>query len=136
MVEKKSKKKEETENKGNSPKISVDFRKAMYDACLQMELPIVSEEHCAIICAMLVVHGNHEMFTHNHRLVTELAYAQKRFRVEGGESPDPHFAMLLKGYINGLELYYEREHDVPDYINDFFEERYSFRFNIGPDKKK
>ena len=102
----------------------------MYETALAAGLPIVSTETCAIICAMLLVHGNHEMFTHNHRLVCELKYAQKRFKVEGGESPDAHFASLMKGYVNGLELYYQREHDVPADINDLFHERYGFRFNL------
>lgn len=62
---------------------SVEFREAMYDDALKAGLPIVSEEVCAIICAMLLVHGNHEMFTHNHRLVCELKYAQKRFHLQG-----------------------------------------------------
>ena len=105
-------------------------RWAMYETALAAGLPIVNTETCAIICAMLVVHGNHEMFTHNHRLVAELLYAQKRFKVEGGESPVVHFAMLMKGYVNGLEAYYQREHDVPDNINDLFEERYGFRFKL------
>lgn len=105
-------------------------RWAMYQSALQVGLPIVSEEVCAIICAMLVVHGNHEMFTHNHRLVCELQYAQKRFKVEGGESPDTHFASLVKGYINGLELRYQREGDVPDEIEELFRERYGFEFKL------
>ena len=105
-------------------------RWALYESALQTGLPIVSRETCAIICAMLVVHGNHEMFTHNHRLVCELQYAQKRFKVEGSESPDTHFASLVKGYENGLELYYQRERDVPKDINDLFQERYGFRFKL------
>ena len=105
-------------------------RWALYESALQTGLPIVSRETCAIICAMLVVHGNHEMFTHNHRLVCELRYAQKRFKVEGSECPDAHFSSLVKGYVNGLELYYQREHDVPDNINNLFEERYGFRFKL------
>lgn len=105
-------------------------RWAMYESALQAGLPIVSEENCAIICAMLLVHGNHEMFTHNQRLVCELQYAQKRFHVEGGKSPNAHFACLLRGYVNGLELHYKREQSVPDYIEDFFQDRYGFRFNL------
>ena len=58
-------------------------RWAMYQSALDMGLPIVSTETCAIICAMLLVWGNTAEFTHNHRLVCELQYAQKRFGIEG-----------------------------------------------------
>ena len=111
------------------------MRWAMYQSSLSSGIPIVSKEVCAVICAMLVVHGNHEAFTHNHRLVAELLYAMKRFRLKGGESCDASFALMLKGYINGLDLYYEREGGVPDYINSLFKERYGFEFNINNGKK-
>ena len=62
-------------------------RWAMYQSALDAGLPIVSTETCAIICAMLLVWGNTAEFTHNHRLVCELQYAQKRFGIEGGETP-------------------------------------------------
>jgi hypothetical protein len=104
-------------------------RWAMYDAALQIGLPIVSRETCAIICAMLQVWGNHEMFTHHHRLVCELLYAQKRFKIEGSESPDAEFAALLRSYVGQLELVQQRENRVPDHIDDLFYERYKFRFN-------
>ena len=104
-------------------------RWAMYESALQVGLPIVSRETCAIICAMLQVWGNHEMFTHNHRLVAELLYAQKRFHVEGGESPDAEFATIMQSYVSQLELMQQREDRVPDHIDHLFQERYKFHFN-------
>lgn len=104
-------------------------RWAMYESALQVGLPIVSRETCAIICAMLLVWGNHEMFTHHHRLVCELRYAQKRFHVEGGESPDPEFAEILQSYVSQLQIVQDRENRVPDHIDNMFQERYGFRFN-------
>ena len=104
-------------------------REAMYDSALQMGLPIVNRETCAIICAMLLVWGNHEMFTHHHRLVCELRYAQKRFNINGGESPDLEFTAILQSYVSQLQLMQEREGMVPDYIDDLFQNRYGFHFN-------
>ena len=104
-------------------------REAMYNSALEMGLPIVNRETCAIICAMLLVWGNHEMFTHNHRLVCELRYAQKRFHVEGGESPDIYFADIMQGYVSQLQLMQDRESRVPDHIDQMFQERYGFHFN-------
>jgi ferritin len=104
-------------------------RWAMYDSALKAGLPIVSRETCAIICAMLLVWGNSEEFTHNHRLVCELQYAQKRFHIEGSESPDADFARLLQSYVSQLELMQQREDRVPDHIDALFQERYGFHFN-------
>lgn len=104
-------------------------RWAMYESALAVGLPIVSRETCAIICAMLLVWGNTEEFTHNHRLVCELRYAQKRFKIEGSESPDPEFASLLQSYVSQLQLVQDREQRVPDHIDAMFRERYAFYFN-------
>lgn len=104
-------------------------REQMYNAALAMGLPIVSRDVCAIICAMLLMWGNHEMFTHHHRLVCELRYAQRRFHIEGSKSPDADFARLLQGYVSQLELMQQREDRVPDHIDRLFQERYGFRFN-------
>ena len=104
-------------------------RWAMYEAALQTGLPIVSRETCAIICALLVVWGNTEEFTHNHRLTCELLYAQKRFRVEGSLTPDGDFGVLLRHYITQLELVQQREDRVPEYIDRMMQSRYGFHFN-------
>ena len=101
----------------------------MYESALQVGLPIVSRETCAIICAMLLVWGNDERFTHNHRLVCELQYAQKRFNIEGGESPDLEFSKLLQSHVSQLQLMQQRENRVPDHIDRLFQERYGFHYN-------
>ena len=130
-------------------------RWAMYQSALDAGLPIVSTETCAIICAMLLVWGNTAEFTHNHRLVCELQYAQKRFHIEGGETPtdrnltivEPAHARLseselsdrsrstaafltaLNYYTDLLTLNQQREDRVPDFIDDMFRERYGYHFN-------
>jgi hypothetical protein len=104
-------------------------RWAMYESALSAGLPIVSRDVCAIICAMLLVWGNDERFTHHHRLVCELQYAQKRFHVEGSESPDADFAALLRSYVGQLEIMQQREYRVPDHIDALFQERYGFHYN-------
>ena len=104
-------------------------RWAMYESALQVGLPIVSRETCAIICAMLLVWGNDERFTHNHRLVCELQYAQQRFRIEGSENPDTDFIRLFQSHVGQLELMQQREDRVPDHIDKMFQERYGFHFN-------
>ena len=104
-------------------------RWAMYQSALDAGIPIVSTETCAIICAMLLVWGNDERFTHNHRLVCELQYTQQRFRIEGSENPDTDFIRLFQSYVGQLELMQQREDRVPPHIDQMFRERYGFHFN-------
>ncbi len=66
---------------------------------------------------------------HNHRLVCEQLYAQRRFHIQGGEIPDLDFAILVKCYKTQLEIMQERERRVPDYIDRLFQKRYEFHFN-------
>ena len=105
-------------------------RWAMYQSALTAGIPIVSTETCAILCAMLLVWGNTEEFTHNHRLVCELQYAQQRFGIEGGSVPnDRKFLTALNYYTDLLTLNQQREDRVPDHIDAMFQERYGFHFN-------
>ena len=107
-------------------------RWAMYETALAAGIPIVSTETCAIICAMLHSWGNSEQFTHNHRLVCELQYAQRRFHIEGGETPtDRNFLTALNYYIDLLEMNIKRESRVPDHIDQMFQELYGFHFNTS-----
>jgi hypothetical protein len=105
-------------------------RWAMYETALQAGLPIVSRDTCAIICAMLPVWGNSEQFTHNHRLVCELLYTQKRFGIEGGSVPrDRKFLTALNYYTDLLTLNQQRGGRVPEHIDQMLQERYGFHFN-------
>ena len=105
-------------------------RWAMYESALAVGLPIVSRETCAIICAMLLVWGNCEEFTHNHRFVCERQYAQRRVHIEGsGTVSDLKVRTALSYYTDLLELNQRREDRVPDHIDAMFQERYGFHFN-------
>ena len=105
-------------------------RWAMYQSALAAGIPIVPTETCAILCAMLLVWGNCEEFTHNHRLVCELQYAQQRFGIEGGSVPsDRRFLTALNYYTDLLTLMQQREDRVPPHIDQMFQERYGFHFN-------
>lgn len=102
----------------------------MYQAALQAGLPIVSRDTCAIICAMLVVWGNTEEFTHNHRLVCELQYAQQRFGISGGNVVgDTEFTATLQYYVRNLQQWQDEGKGVPPKIDAMFKERYGFCFN-------
>jgi hypothetical protein len=56
-----------------------------------------------------------------------LQYAQERFNIKGGETPnDRNFLTALNYYTDLMELNYKRDNTVPDFINDMFKDRYGF----------
>ena len=74
--------------------------------------------------------GQYGKSSHNHRLVCELQYAQKRFHIEGGEKPtDRNFLTAFNYYTDLLTLNQQREDRVPDHIDAMFQERYGYHFN-------
>lgn len=76
---------------------------------------------------MLLVHGNHEAFTHNTKLVADLQYIQQRYNINGGGTADPDFAEELKASVKELEDY-EREHGfgaVPAGAKEYFKRMYN-----------
>lgn len=108
------------------------------EAMLEVGMPAIQEDTCARIFAVIYVHGNNEAFTSNERLLADIEYIQKRFRVSGGEVPDINFASLVRRYVRELEDY-EREHvnkrpttalfasHIPQWARDLFMNRYGIK---------
>ena len=105
-------------------------RLAMYETALAAGIPIVSADTCALICAALAECGNTEEFTHNHRLVCELRYAQERFNVKGSECvTDPYFHETLRHYVRLFEACHKENKEIPSSINEVFMTRYGFKLH-------
>ena len=104
------------------------FRTAMYDACLQMGLAIVPEDIAAKILAVVYLQGGDERVTASPRLFCEIRHIQKKYHIEGGETPDRDFVTLLQGEIKRLETYTDtHDGEWPKDINDMMQERYNFK---------
>lgn len=100
-----------------------EFRNAMYETALAAGIPILSKDTCARLLA--IVHSiTHEGFTYSERARAEIRYAQKRFGVDGGETPDPGFARLVKRYVDEIEGYGAANKTVVPWAAEFAKERY------------
>lgn len=108
------------------------------EAMLEVDIAAIREDTCAQIFAVIYVHGNNEAFISNERLLADIKYIQKRFRVSGGEVPDTDFVSLVRKYVRELEDY-EREHvnerhttalfssHIPEWARDLFMNRYKIK---------
>lgn len=107
-----------------------NLRKIWNDTCLAAGIDSISMSHATTTAAMLLVHGNHEAFTHNTKLVADLQYIQQRYNINGGGTADPDFAEELKASVKELEDY-EREHGfkaVPKEAKEYFKRMYNVEF--------
>lgn len=106
-----------------------EFMQANYDTALQAGIPIISLDTSARILAVLYVHGNNEFMVHSDKFHVEINYIQKRFRIEGGDSPDRAIIPKLKQYIEELEQFEQTYPNkrFPEWADKLFRERYGFK---------
>lgn len=107
-----------------------NLRKAWNETCLNAGIDSMSISKAAMTAAMLLVHGNHEAFTHNEKLVADLVYIQKRYNINGGCVADQEFTKSLKWWVDELQIN-ERLYGygyVPDMPKRYFKDMYNVDF--------
>ncbi len=105
-----------------------DFRKAMYACCRQAGLEIVPRDVGARVMAWVGLQGGDENVTHNARLLTELQHLQEVYHIQGGESPDKDFVMLVQEYTKELRAYTDAHNgEWPEWLNRLVQERYGYK---------
>ena len=101
----------------------MNLREAMFNTALDAGIPILSTDTCARLLA--IIHScTNEGFTYSPRCRAEIRYAQKRFRIDGGETPDADFAALLREYVGEIEAYGEKHKSVIPWAKSFAMDRY------------
>lgn len=114
---------------------TLKIRQQMYDACLQVGLEIVPMEVAAKVMAVLLEYGNNENFVYNERFVCECKYVQKRFGIDGAETPDGEMVLKIQKYVRELRSWYGTHKDdpveknkpvpyIPTWAHELFNERY------------
>lgn len=68
----------------------------------------ISDSTCCQILAILYVYGNNEEFTSNDKFLIDLKYAQERFKIVGGLTPDPLLLPSLQKEIKKLQDYEQK----------------------------
>jgi len=106
-----------------------NLRKVWNDTCLAAGIDSISLGHAAITGAMLLIHGNHEAFTHNAKLVADLLYIQQRYHLQGSETPDSDYVAELQACVKEMEQY-EKEHGynaIPPRMSLYFKQMYGIQ---------
>ena len=85
------------------------------EACLQLGLPSLTIDTSAKIMAVLYQYGNNEAMVFNHHFVADCEYIQKRFHIQGGETPDAEFVAKYNKWLSDI-LEYEKNHPGTDDI--------------------
>ena len=100
-----------------------NLRKQWNDACLQMGIESISAQKAAKIMAVLMELGNNEHMVLNTHFKADCEYIQKRFRINGGEKPDPIFVAYFKEYVTDLKEA-EKQGICPQWAAKLFKEDY------------
>ena len=79
------------------------------EACLQLGLPSLTIDTSAKIMAVLYQYGNNEAMVLNYHFVADCDYIQKRYHIQGGETPDVDFVIKFQYWYKDI-MDYEKEH--------------------------
>ena len=97
----------------------------------------ISDDTVARLLAIVYVYGGSMEFIFNNKLKTDILYAQKRAKLNGGETPDAAIADEMKRYIKDIEDFLKNAKRVksdspfavehPQWVKDFMSERYNIK---------
>lgn len=105
-----------------------DFRRAMYAACMQMNMAIVPMDVGARVMAFVGLQGGDERTVLCPRLKTELEHLQELYHIKGGEVPDKDFVVLIQEYTKEPKDYADANNgEWPQWLNQLIQERYGFK---------
>ena len=98
------------------------------EACLQLDLPSLTTDTAAKIMAVLYVYGNNENMVLNNHFVADCDYIQKRYHIQGGETPDADFVVKFQ-YWHKEIMDYEKEHaeGIVPWAVKLFSEMYNIK---------
>lgn len=103
-----------------------NLRKQWNEACLQFGIESISVQKAAKIMAVLMILGNNEAMVMNQHFIADCEYIQKRFHINGGETPDRCFAEYLKEYVADLKEA-DRKGFIPQWAEKLFMQDYEIK---------
>lgn len=99
--------------------------KHMSEAFQKADIKPISDDTCCRLMAWLYKYGGgNEAVVYNVMLRTDILYAQKRLRLEGGETPDTELFPLLQSYLSQVKDIFSN--DRPEWV-DFIDNRYGLK---------
>lgn len=97
------------------------LRQQWNDMCLQLGIPSLTIATCAQLMAILMHFGNNEAFVLSPHFRADCDYIQKRFLINGGETPDPDFIAEFQFYSEQVENLTE----PPQWAKKLFKDMYN-----------
>lgn len=104
-----------------------DFYLATLRTADAVGMMVVKKDDLARAMAIIYNEGGNEQFTHSYKLMAEVLFAQEKYHIKGGETPDPRFLTLVKRYIREIEIYQENLDGYPDWAHILMKERYGIK---------
>lgn len=103
-------------------------------ACESGGIPPFGIHTAAKIAATMLVYTPSEEFTHNPKAMADAAYIQRRYRLEGSETPDAEFARLLRVYVKDLEakttMKENGAYKPADWATEMYRDRYGIKILV------
>lgn len=87
-------------------------------------LPYMTLHTAAKIMAVLYKYGNNEQMVLNKKFTLDCEYIQRRFHIQGGETPDADFAEALKEYVS------QCGDEIPQWATELFKDRYNIKLFV------
>lgn len=102
-------------------------------------MAVVNKDDLARVMAIILHEGGNEQFTYSYKLKVEMQFAQEKYHIKGGETPDPRFVLLLQRYIREIEIYQEQHKGgYPDWAVTLMKDRYGISKKLyvsDPDRR-
>ena len=102
-----------------------NLRQQWNEACLQVGIPALTLPTCARIMAILYHYGNNEALVLSPHFRADCDYIQKRYHIDGGETPDADFVKELQEVNEQLE----GKPEPPQWAVDLMKGMYNIQIN-------
>lgn len=91
------------------------------------EFNLIGRDTAAKILAVVYIQGGDERMVLSPKLKADCDYIQKRYHIQGGEVPDETIIEYIQQHVRTLEQHIKENNDWPQWVYDFFMQRYNFK---------
>lgn len=108
-----------------------EFDKEFYLANLRTMrncgMAMIPQWKCALLMAILQVWGNNEGFTMSPKFQCDRIFIQETYHINGGETPDGGFVVMLKGFVAKCEAVKDENDPFFQDCAKLIKDRYGFK---------
>ena len=91
-------------------------------------MTVVNKDTLARVLAIILNEGGNEEFVYSYKLRVESQFAQEKYHIIGGDTPDHRFVLLMQRYIREIEIYQDQHKgSYPDWAVSLMKDRYGIK---------